>query len=265
LIRNRFATALLGVVAIAVLIAFAANTLIKRSDAGFRVRPPPAWTPSRLDAQESVQKAFHLDAPPERENIDAGVADAARKFAIQLVTPDLKVPDSADFPDDAIRVEQLSLLNQTTAGRIEHWFVDGDVDSLNDYGVRVRSHWRVMLARADDRFFPVMAQLGDFEIYRMRGHVEMLAEARRAAWQEVEAQAAVQKANELAANRAVWQAIDAAKPAEEKARAALKLAVDLLAAGREEPARRRLHEVIEKFPGTKAASEAEEFLREGAK
>jgi TolA-binding protein len=95
----------------------------------------------------------------------------------------------------------------------------------------------------------------------MRGHVEMLAEARRAAWQQVEAQAAAQKATELAANRAVWQAIDAAKPAEEKARAALKLAIDLLSAGREEPARRRLQDVIDKFPGTGAAAQAEELLK----
>jgi hypothetical protein len=162
--RNRVAAALLGVIAIAALTAVAANNLIKRSDAGFRIRPPPAWTPSRPDSEAAVQKAFHLDAPRERANIDAGVADAARKFAIQLVTPDLKVPESAEFPEDAIRFERLILLNQTTAGRIEHWLVDGAVDSRNDFGIRVRSHWRMLLARADDGFFPVMAQLGDFEI-----------------------------------------------------------------------------------------------------
>ncbi len=208
---------------------------------------------------------MRLDAPHERDDKDAGVVDAAVNFAMQLVTPDLKVAESAEFPTNAIRFERLALLNQTTGGRIEHWFVDGAVDSRNDYGVRVRSHWRILLARAADSFFPVMAQLGDFEIYRMRGHVEMLAEARRAAWQELEARPPHGRANELAANRAVWQAIDAAKPAEEKARAALKLAVDLLGAGREAPARRRLQEVIDQFPGTSAAAQAEELLAERVK
>lgn len=255
---------MLGVIAVAMLIAVASNILIRRGNGAIRIRPPPAWEPSRPDAAEvAVVKhpQFRLDAPQERDDIDAGVVDAARKFAIQLVPPDLKVPDSAEFPPDSIRFERLTLLTRTTGGRIEHWYVDGAVDSRNDYAVQVRSRWRIMLARADDSFFPVMAQLGDFEIYRMRGHVEMLAEARQAAWKEREDQAAAQKATELAANRALWKAIDAAKPAEEKAQAALKLAADLLAAGREEPARRRLQEVIEKFPGTNAAAQAEELLK----
>lgn len=252
----------------AALISVGAIGVIRRSNGAIRIRPPPAWAPSRSDAADTVrviQAQLQLDAPHERDNDDAGVADAAQTFAIQLVTNNLKVPESAAFPHDAITFERLTLLNQTTGGRIEHWYVFGAVDSRNDYGARVRSHWRIMLAREADRFFPVMAQLGDFEIYRMRGHVEMLAEARRQAWQERESQAAAQKADELAANRAVWQAIDAAKPAEEKARAALKLASDLLAAGREEPARRRLQEVIDKYPGTKAAGQAEEMLAEGGK
>jgi len=91
--------------------------------------------------------------------------------------------------------------------------------------------------------------------------VEMLAEARDAAWTQRKAKAAEKKASDLAASRAVWKAIDAARPAEEKAGAALKLAVSLLAAGREEPARRRLQEVIDKFPGTIAAAEAEALLK----
>lgn len=257
---------LLGVIVVGTLAAIAAKTTITNSNGAVRIRPPPAWTPSHANAAQTAiarQAGLRLDAPRERENIDSGVVDAARQFAITLVTSDLKFPESAEFPEGAIRFERLTLLNQTTGGRIEHWYVDGAVDSQNDYGVIVRSRWRIMLARADDVFFPVMAQLGDFEIYRMRGHVEMLADGRREAWQEREAQAAAQKASELAANRAVWQAIDKARPAEEKARAALKLAVDLLAAGREEPARRRLQEVIDKFPGTNAASEAQELLKDG--
>lgn len=262
--RNLVTVKLLGLVAIGALIAIAVRTLIAHSDGAIRIRPPPAWSPSRVAAEEPPrpeQPQMRLDAPRDTPDIDAGVADAARKFAIQLVTPELKVPESATFPEDTIRCERLELLNRTTGGRIEHWFVDGIVVSRNDYGVSARSRWRTLLARADDSFFPVMQQLGDFEIYRLRGHVAMLAEARQSAWQERQAQAAAEKARELAANRAVWKAIDAAKPAEEKAQAALKLAVDLLAAGREEPARRRLQEVIDNFPGTNAAARAVELLK----
>jgi TolA-binding protein len=96
----------------------------------------------------------------------------------------------------------------------------------------------------------------------MQGHVEMLQDARKA---EFEAQAAREKdkkEKELAANRAVWQANAAAKPAEQKAREALKLAVGLLEAGQRQPAHRRLRELIEKYPGTIAAAEAEELLKE---
>jgi hypothetical protein len=262
--RNLVTVRLLGVIAIGALIAVAARTLTTHSDGAIRLRPPPAWSPSRLAAEEPAreeQPLLRLDAPRERSHVDAGVADAARKFAMKFVTPNLKSPESAEFPEGAIRLERLDLLNRTMGGRIEHWFVDGTVVSRNDYGVMVRSGWRTLLARADDSFFPVMQQLGDFEVYRMRGHVAMLAEARQTAWQERQAQAATEKASELAANRAIWKAIDAAKPAEEKARAALKLAVDLLAAGREEPARKRLQEVIDKFPGTNAASKAQELLK----
>jgi len=264
--RNRFAAASLGVIVAAALVLAGAIGVIRRNNAAIRIRPPPAWTPSRgpiVSSPSDPQPLLQLDAPHEREHVDSGAAEAARKLAIPFVTGNLKVPESAEFPEDAVTFERLTLLNQTTGGRIEHWYVVGAVDSRNDYGVRVRSQWRIMLARQADRFFPVMAQLDDFEIYRMRGHVEMLAEARRAAWQERELQAASQKSGELAANRAVWQAIDAAKPAEEKARAALKLASDLLAAGRAEPARRRLQDVIDKYPATQAAGEAEEMLAEG--
>jgi hypothetical protein len=257
--RTRIVARLLSGVAIAVLIVIAASVLIRRNGTAIRIRPPPAWTPSGPGTDEASPQ-LTLDAPRERDDIDAGVADAARNFASRILPPHLKVPESAEFPADAIRFERLALLNQTTGGRIEHWFVNGAVDAQNEYGSVVRSPWRILLARAEDRFFPVMVQLGDFEVHRRRGHVEMLAEARRAAWQEREAQAAAQKTNELAASRAVWKANAAARPADEKARAALKLALDLLAAGREGPARRRLQDVIDNFPGTSAAAEAEEEL-----
>ncbi len=248
------------------LIAVAAIVLVRHGDEAIRIRQPPAWSLSRDDAGDTATRArLRLDAPLERDNPDAGVSEAARTIAIELVPGNLKVPESARFPEDGITFERLTLLNQTTGGKIEHWYVAGAVESQNDYGVRVSSRWRVLLARADDSFFPVMAQLGDFEIYRMPGYMEMLADARQAAWQERESQAVAKKADELALNRAVWQAIDAAKPAEEKARAAFKLAVDLLAAGREEPARRRLQEVIDKYPGTKAARDAEKMLAEEGK
>jgi TolA-binding protein len=76
-----------------------------------------------------------------------------------------------------------------------------------------------------------------------------------------EAQASAQKTLQLAASRAAWKALEESKPAEEKAEAALKLAQSLLDAGRTEPARKRLQELIEKFPGTRAAAKAEELLK----
>src|SRR5262249_54460658 len=132
----------------------------------------------------------------------------------------------------------------------------------NRYGATVRSPWRIVLGKADNRFFPVMVMLEEFAIYRFLGHVDMLADARRAAAQEQSDKESEQKAQDLAARRALWQSVEAAKPAEEKAKAALKLAVMLLKAGRTEPARRRLQEVIDQFPDTNAAAEAAELLKQ---
>jgi len=241
----------------------AAGTMAACDQGAVRILPPATWKPRAADETEAAPPAgpqFRLAAPHERENLDDGVADAARQFAIQFVNPNLAFPDTAEFPESAIRFTRLVLLGQSTGGQIEHWLVDGAVDSKNGYGIRVRSHWRILLGRLDDSFFPVMAVLEGVQIFRMHGHVEMLATARRTALETREMQAAAQKADELAANRAAWKAIDEAKPLEEKAEAALKLAESLLAAGREEPARRRLQEIIDKFPETRAAAKAEELL-----
>lgn len=75
------------------------------------------------------------------------------------------------------------------------------------------------------------------------------------------AQAAEKRAKELPGKRAAWQAQSAAKTAEQKAQDALRMAVDLLNAGRREPALRRLREVVEKYPGTSAAEEADALLK----
>ncbi len=214
------------------------------------------------NAVQSPNPQFRLDAPSSHDDRNAGVADAARQYAIQFVTPDLKHPASAAFPPEEVRFERLEMLNRTTLGRIEHWFVHGAVDSRNGYGATVRSRWRIVLGRADNHFFPVIVILEEFGIYRFQGHVDMLAEARQAARQELVDREAAQKAKDLAARRALWQAVESAKPAEEKAQAALKLAVDLLAAGREAPARKRLQEVIDKYPDTDAAAEAEVLLKQ---
>ncbi len=263
--RNRIAAKLLGAVAVVSLLAVVVGTFVRYSDGAVRIPPPPAWSPDAPDEDQNAvdpEPQFRLDAPSSDDGADAGVEDAARDYAIKFVTPDLKNPESAEFPKEAIRFKRLDLLNRTTGGKIEHWFVDGAVDSKNDYGAMVRSHWRILLGRTEDSFFPVMAILEEFGIYRMRGHVQMLAEARQAAWQRLEVAAAEQKAKELAASRAVWKAIETAKPDEEKAAAALKLAVSLLDVGRKEAAQRRLQEIIEKFPDTSAAARAAELLKE---
>jgi hypothetical protein len=211
-------------------------------------------------ATQPASPAPRLDAPDERQGIDDGVIEAARQFAIQFVTPALKYPDSASFPETPIRLERFALMNNSTGDTIEHWYVDGLVDSENDYGKRIASRWRIMVGRVDDKFFPVVVSLEGLPVYQMQGHVAMLQDARRADLERKTAQADAKKARELAANRAAWQANAAAKPTEQKAREALKMAVDLLEAGRREPADRRLREIIEKYAGSSAAAEAEKLL-----
>jgi hypothetical protein len=228
-----------------------------------RVPPHPAWKAPATGAPEESALAgprLQLPAPREPQDGDDGVAEAARQFAIQLVSPDLARPESAEISPEAISVTSLVLVGKSNGGRIDEWLVDGAVDSKNRYGLTVRSHWKMVVGRSAGCFFPIRAALEGVQIFRMRGDVEMLAEARRAEVQLREEQAADQKAKELAANRAAWKALDEAKPAEEKADAALKLALSLLDAGREEPARRRLQEVIDKFPETRAAARAAELL-----
>jgi TolA-binding protein len=75
------------------------------------------------------------------------------------------------------------------------------------------------------------------------------------------AKEAAKRAKELPAKRAAWQAQEEAKSAEQKAQEALRLAIDLLEADRREPAHRRLREIIEKYPDTKAAAEARSLLK----
>jgi hypothetical protein len=261
--RSRLGVKLL--VAVAVLLAIAAGILIRYSDEAVQIPPTSAWTADVQAEDECARSAvpqFRLAAPNAHDDRNAGVADAARQYAIQFVTPDLKHPASAAFPPEVVRFERLEMLNRTTLGRIEHWSVHGAVDSRNGYGATVRSRWRIVLGRADNHFFPVIVILEEFGIYRFQGHVDMLAEARQAARQELVDREAAQKAKDLAARRALWQAVESAKPAEEKAQAALKMAVILLKQGRNEPARRRLQEVIDQFPGTDAAAEAAKLLKQ---
>jgi hypothetical protein len=192
---------------------------------------------------------------------DAGVVEAARVFATRLVTPNLAAPKSAVFPEETVRFERLTPMNNTTDSRIEHWLVDGVVDSEGRFGRTVRSHWRLLLGRDGAGYFPEMAALEGHEIYQMPDHRQLLADARQAAWDARQAQESARKTLQLAESRAAWKALDEAKPAEEKAEAALKLAQSLLDAGRTEPARKRLQELIEKFPGTRAAARAKELLK----
>jgi multidrug efflux pump subunit AcrA (membrane-fusion protein) len=153
-------------------------------------------------------------------------------------------------------------MHTSTGGKMDHWLVDGDVAGLNR-GLR-RWTWRMVIARLDDSFLPVTVSLNGVEIYHLRSHSQLLADVRQAEIENRQFQAETAKAEELAAKRAVWKELDAAKPAEQKAEAALKLATSLLDAGRIEPARKRLQDVIDRFPGTRAAAQAADLLERHA-
>jgi hypothetical protein len=224
---------------------------------------PAAMAPAPAESHAGTavglaDSELHLPAPAEPENIDEGVTETAREFAIKLVTPAVKAAGPVEFPEEAIRFERLAFMHVSTGGKMDHWLVDGVV-AAGDGGVR-RSHWRMVVARLDDSFIPVTVSLEGVEIYHLRTHPQLLADVREAEIRNRESLAAAAKTEELAAKRAVWKEIDATRPAEQKAESALKLAVSLLDAGRIEPARKRLQDVIEKFPDTHAAAEAAELL-----
>jgi hypothetical protein len=256
-----FAYRLIGAGILIVLALAGGNVLLRRSDRAIEIHRRPSGLAATLMSQSPLTSKLRSPAPSDGDDVDAGVAEAARHVAMTLVTPELKQPDTAAFPVDAIRWERLGIMNRMTDGAIEHWLVDGAVDSRNDYGYDVRSNWRIVLARDTASFFPVLASLEGVEIYYLRSHPDLLTEARKDALQKRQADANEKKSRSLAEKRAVWQAIDSIKPAEAKAQAALQLATDLLKAGRTDPARRRLQEVIDNFPDTDAAAQAAELLK----
>jgi hypothetical protein len=220
---------------------------------------PPSEPESSVETSHPLAESeLRLPAPTEPENIDEGVTEAAREFAIRLVTPALNASGPVEFPEHSIRSERLAFMHSSTGGKMDHWLVDGVV-AARDGGIR-RSHWRMVVARLDDSFLPVTTSLEGVEIYHLRSHVQLLVDVREAEIRNRESLTAAAKAEELAAKRAVWKEIDATRPVEQKAEAALKLAVSLLDAGRIEPARKRLQDVIAKFPDTRAATEAAELL-----
>jgi hypothetical protein len=255
----------IGALAATALVAVGAVMLVRYSDSAVRI-PHRTWhffePPTGAPDESSTIPSLSVLAPLERDDPDAGVPAAARDYAIRLIVPNLKSPNSAEVPADRIHFERLTNLNATTGDRIEHWLTDGVAISRNDFGVRVPAHWKIIVARFDDSFFPVTALLEGVEVYRMRGHWEMLVDARQEAWQAQKDEVTARKEREVAENRAAWKAREEARPVEEKAQAALKLATILLNAGRTEAAQVRLKEVIEKYPGSSAAAEAEGLLKE---
>jgi hypothetical protein len=257
----RLARRLAGAGLLIVLVAVGGSMLYRRSAAAIEIRHRPTGVTATLIPQDSTESTLASKAPSDRDDADAGVAEAARQFAITLITPELKQPDSATFPADAIRLERLKLMDRMTDGAIEHWLVDGAVDSRNDYGYSVRSCWRMMVARRADSFLPVLASLEGIEVYYLRSHADLLAEGREDAIRRRNAAASKKKTRSIAGKRAVWKALEAVKSEETKAQAALRLAVDLLAAGRTEPAHRRLQELIDNYPETEAAEKAAKLLK----
>jgi len=263
--QKEIAVRWLGALAIGALLITGVIAAIHRSDSAVNLsrRTWHFFEPPTGDPAEAAEvPPYSQLAPLELDDPDAGVAAAAREFAMKLITPNLKSPDSAEFPETKIHFERLSSVNATTDNRIEHWLASGVATARNDFGVRVPVQWRIMVGRSDDSFFPITALLEGVEIFRMPGHAQLLADGRQRAWQERQDQAAARKAQELAQNRALWKARDDARPLEDKARAALKLATILLNDGRTDAGRKRLQEVIDKFPGTTAAAEAEGLLKQ---
>jgi hypothetical protein len=258
--RMWLAWRLAGVGLLTVLVAVGGIVLYRRSAAAIEIHRRPAGVAATLISQDAAASKLKSKAPSDRE--DAGVAEAAREFAITLITPELKQPDSATFPAAPIRLERLKILDRMTDGAIEHWLVDGAVDSRNEYGYSVRSSWRMMVARHADSFFPVLTSLEGVEVYYLRSHADLLTDGREEAIRRRNAAASKRKTRSIAEKRAVWKALDAAKSSETKAQAALQLAVDLLAAGRTEPAHRRLQELIDRYPETQAAEKAAELLKQ---
>src|SRR5438046_7751830 len=109
-IRRQRAAISLAAIAVATSIALATAVWIRHS--GSAVRPERL----RLNGTGSPATATppRLAAPDERHGIDDGVADAARQFAVQFVTPELKFPESAGFPEPSIRLERFPLMNYST-------------------------------------------------------------------------------------------------------------------------------------------------------
>lgn len=257
---GRVSLRLLTIIAVVTLAAGAVVLAYGRRGSAIRYQSQASQRIVASSAEESEERSLRRPAP-DSDDPDAGVAEAARAFAIELVTPNLAYPESADFPAEAVHVGSALPMNIYSEGRMPHWLVDGAVDSLTDRGARVRSSWRLVLERSDGEFLPVLASLEGREIFYLRGHREMLLEARMAALEERKLEKARKKREELAREQSIRRSIEASKPVETKAQAALKLAVDLLTAGRTEAARRRLQEVIERFPDTSAAAQAEELLQ----
>ena len=229
----------------------------------------PDQTEKRVYARSSIgglpemqEPAPVLDAPTGSPESDDGVVDAAVQFASLLVRPRLKHPDSAEFPTRRIQWEAFAQMNFVTGIQCRHWFIEGVVEARNDYGVQVARPWRVLLRRSQDRFSPVVVTLDGKPIFEVAGYALLLQDSRRTEAERKTALEEDKKAKKLAADRALWQAKAASKTPEQKAQVEIKLAKELLRIGRDEPAERRFREIIEKYPGTETAREAEQLLQE---
>lgn|GEM_PF-5745990 len=109
---------------------------------------------------------------------------------------------------------------------------------------------------------PQQTQQVQAEAIEAENELEEQRRARIKADQEKKAQLAEKHKKELPSKRAAWKAKEEARSAEEKAQADLKMALDLLQAERRDAAHRRFRDIIEKYPGTDAAAEAERRLKQ---
>ncbi|MGQ0634629.1 MAG: hypothetical protein ACT4QC_08460 [Planctomycetaceae bacterium] len=210
-------------------------------------------------------------APVAPADPNAGVRHAAQQFAIKLVTPRLKAPATADFPKDSIAFERMETLKDDKGETLRRWLVQGGVDAENSFGAKLRSRWTMILGNSGDSFYPLVVEFEGAEIFRLPSYSSVVAQA------EIVKQSSKKqekREREVATDRddgrAAPKSDEKPKPElspeeqaamnEKQAGSVLEQAKALRRKDRDSAADRRLREIVEKFPGTKAAAEAEKLL-----
>jgi hypothetical protein len=204
---------------------------------------------------------------------DSSVDFVGRKFAQDLITPHLKSPTTADFPDETVKVFRMESITHKFGVAARRWKVVGAVDAQNSFGARIRGSWEVIVLHLPDKdkFIPAEASLDGTQVFSSELYQNMLADqlGRSDAKQKADAADRVERekgkaaakakldAEESARRRAAQKAID-----DEKApQIALDLAKQLLKAGKDDKAIERLRRIVKDYPDTPAAKDAAQLLK----